>query len=54
MMKQKKAKSQNTLPQSKFLDGLDDDELPLHPEMITPEEQEYKNALERVVEFNTH
>lgn len=45
---------QKKLPLTILLDGLDDEEIPLHPEMITPEEEDYKRGLERVVDFNTH
>ncbi len=37
-----------------LMDGLDDEELPLHPEMLEPEEDEYERGLREVVEFNTH
>ena len=37
-----------------LFDWLDDDEQPLHPEMIEPEEVEYERGLREVVEFNTH
>ena len=53
-MNQNTESKQKMFPPSHLGDGLDDDELPLHPEMITPEEEEYKRGLQRVVEFNTH
>lgn len=53
-MNQKTESKHKKLPPSFLGDGLDDDELPLHPEMITPEEEEYKRGLEQVVVFNTH
>lgn len=42
------------LPPTMLMDGLDDEELPLHPEMLEAEEVEYAKGLERVVEFDTH
>ena len=42
------------LPPTMLMDGLDDEELPLHPEMLEPEEDEYERGLREVVEFNTH
>ena len=54
MMKKEKTKTQKALPLSMLLDGLDDEEQPLHPEMIEPEEDEYERGLREVVNFNTH
>lgn len=42
------------LPPSHLGDGLDDEELPIHPEMIRPWEEEYDEALYAAVEVNSH
>ena len=53
-MRNKNDEQNKRFPCSWIGDGLDDDEEPMHQEMIEPEDIEYEKGLKRIIEFNTY